>query len=190
MDNDDIEKEDIETIERITHYAYLTIDEPDDFGVLFEKGAKRLLMDLSGRTSIYKKMERSNEDLGMKIMNHKFVEIKRSDLEVKGINELFNILNEYRNNGAKNLFATKLIVEWTNGDMQEWKRVVMYVKDKEVNRDSNSGRLNVLVIEFPFDQSERLITRYGKELIHFTKCLHVETKTKKRICIGTLTNSE
>ena len=135
-------------------------------------------------------MEKSFNELGMKQMIHKFVEVKRGDLEIKDKNELFDILNEYRNNGAKNLFATKLVVEWENGDMQEWKRVVMYAKDKEVNRDSNSARLNVLAIEFPFDQSERLIKKYGKELVNYTKCLYVETTTKKRICIGTLTNSE
>lgn len=173
----------------MTHYAYLTIDEPDDFGILFDKGVKKLLIDLSGRTSIYKKTSNTFEELGMKIMEHKFVEVKRGGLEVKRKNELFDVLTKYRDNGAKNLFATKLIVEWKNGDMQEWKRVIMYTKDKELNRDSNSGRLNVLAIEFPFDQSERLISLYGKELINYTKCLYVESKTTKRICIGTLTDA-
>jgi hypothetical protein len=186
---DSIDKEEVETIERMAHYAYLTIDEPDDFGILFDKGVKRLLIDLSGRTSIYKKMEKSFEELGMKLMNHKFVEVKRSDLEVKNKNDLFDILNDYRKNGAANLFAIKLVVEWNNGDMQEWKRVVMYTKDKEINRDSNSGRLNVLAIEFPFDQSEKLMNKYGADLVNYTKCLYVETKTKKRICIGTMTGA-
>ena len=181
------DEEEIETVEKMVHYTYLTIDEPDDFGILFDKGAIRLLIDLNGRTSARKDKQEDKKELGIRIMSHTFVEVKRSDLEIKNKSDLYAILNEYRNSGAANLFATKLVVEWEDGDMQEWNRVVMYAKDKEVNRDSNSQRLNVLAIAYPFDQSEKIIDKYGKELVHYTKCLYVETKNRKRVCIGTMT---
>lgn len=179
--------EEVETIKKMVHYTYLTIDEPDDFGVLFDKGAVRLLIDLSGRTSVSKDRQEDKKELGIRIMHHTFVEVKRGDLEIKSKSDLYSILNEYRNSGAANLFATKLVVEWGDGDMQVWNRVVMYTKDKEINRDSNSQRLNVLAIAYSFDQSEKVIGKYGKELVHYTKCLYVETKASKRVCIGTMT---
>lgn len=189
MNDTEKDKEiEIETIENLEHHAYLTVDEPDDFGVLFDKGAIRLSMDLSGRRSIEKRIERDDTNLGIKVMMHRFVEIHRKDLTVENKTELYDVLKTYRNYGAENLFAIKLVIEWKDGDMNEWNRVTIQTKDKEINRASNSQRLNVLSIPYPtIEGAERLKEKYGNDLVNCTKCLKVKTTINKRVCIGTLT---
>lgn len=171
--------------DEIEHHAYLAIDELDKLELLFAKGAAKLTVDLRGRTSKGKNRGKVSE-LGIRKLSHTYVQVYRDGLEINSIEELRDLIRAYRNEGADNLYVVRLLVEWENGDMEEWHRHVMHAN--EPSRTSGSGRMNALTIKvgkyqdiLPYQE------KYGHELVRPTICeIKQASPLKKRVCLGTM----
>jgi hypothetical protein len=173
--------------EKLEHHAYLTIDEPAKLKVLFDKDVEKLVIDLRGRTTVSKSKSRINA-LGIKKLNHTYLEVRKDGLEVKSTKDLEAILDQYTNEGITNLYMVRLIVSWKNGDMQEWHRHVLLTKDKETDRIIPSGRRNTLTVKLGlFQEADRLQKLYGSELVQPTACEIIQQEhTEKRVCLITM----
>ncbi len=175
-----------QTFEALEHHAYLTIDEPANFTLLFDRGAVNLKFDLRGRTTLNKRG--TKDELGIYTLNHIFLEVRRNDIEVYSANELKTLIKTYENHGIINLYLIRLVVEWQNGDMQEWRRSVMHVKDKKMDRESKSGRFNALTMkQGMYEDVVALQEIYGYDIVRLTVCEVVhEEGAEKRVCLSTM----
>lgn len=175
-----------QSFQKLDHHAYLSIDEPSDFARLFDRGVARFTFDLRGRTTI--EGLKNKLKLGVTKLSHMYLDVRKDNLAVNSKEELQALLDDYKSMGVRNLYAVRLVVEWPSGDMQEWKRRSIKVKDKEVERDSKSGRFNTLLIPYPtYEGIARLQKIYGSDIVNATICPEVEVITaKKIICVGTL----
>jgi len=173
--------------ENLEHHAYLTVDEPEKLKVLFEKDIAKLIMDLRGRTSISKSKSRISS-LGIKKLNHTFIDVRMDGLEISSPKELDKILESYKKEGATNLYIVRLLVTWKNGDMQEWERHALLTKDKETDRIIPSSRQNTLTMKLGlFSEVDNLQKLYGTDLVQPTACEIVQQEpTKRRICLITM----
>lgn len=172
--------------ETLEHHAYLTIDEPANLIVLFDRGVAKLRFDLRGRTTLNKR--KSRDELGIYTLNHIFLEVRRNDIEVNSADDLKTLVKIYENHGIKNMYLIRLVVEWKNGDMQEWKRSVMHVKDKKVDRESKSGRFNALTMKLGMYKNVIALQEiYGHDIVRPTVCeVVLEEGSKKRVCVYTM----
>src|SRR3970040_2528425 len=160
----------METFEKFEHHAYLTTDELPFLSSLLEKGATSLTVCLRGRTTTAKSKSRISE-LGIKKVAHTYLEVVKDNLEIKNIDELNKIIDAYKNEGLTNTYITNLVVMWPNGDMQEWKRAVLHVKDRETDRIIPNGRQNALIMKLGLHSSVDMLTEsYGTELVKATMC--------------------
>lgn len=175
------------TFDKLEHHAYLTVDELPGLSELFAKGVQKMIVDLRGRTTIVKnKPQRDN--LGIKKLSHTYLDVKNNDYEINNESELNALAKSYEKAGVDNLYLVRLVVQWNNGDMQEWHRHVFHVKDKEVKRTFPNGRNNVLAMKLGEYQAVNALKEiYGDSMVNGTMCeiVNIEGQTK-RVCLGTL----
>src|SRR5659263_33346 len=158
----------------LEHHAYLSFDELEGCAQLFEKPITKITVDLRGRTSVSKNKSKLSE-LGIKKLAHSYLDVIKDDLEINNIQELKSIIAKYNAEGVSNLYIIKLVVQWNNGDMQEWKRHIIHGLDDVIARNVASGRLNTLTMKVgTFQGVDKLRDIYG-DLVKPTLCENQET---------------
>jgi len=144
-------------------------------------------VDLRGRTTLSKSKSKLT-DLGIKKLSHSYLDIKKDGLIIASNNELQDIIKDYEKEGASNLYIVRLLVQWKSGQMQEWTRTVLHVKDKQTNRMIANGRWNALVLKLGEHSAvTQLQEKYGIELVQPTLCETIDqAKGKKRVCLAVM----
>ena len=167
------------------HHLVLLFDELDRLSELFDIGVKSMDFDIKGSKSISKDNIKPTE--GVTICSHSFVSVNQKGVVAHNAFEVQRIIHDLAEYGATTCYITRLLVEWNDGRIDQWKRRTIPALTGYVQRSSGIARKNVLTIIRP--TSEELISlgeRYG-DLAAPTNCpvSFVEGK-EMRSCGGLL----
>ncbi len=168
---------------RTEHHLVLMFDELDRLSELFDLEAKSLNFDVKGNKSL--KKDAFHPANGVTTCTHSFVTVDLKDVTVRNAIEVQNLISDLVKHGATTCYITRLLVEWHDGRIDQWKRRTIPALAGYVPRSSGIGRRNVLTIVRP--TAEELVplgSRYG-DIASPTNCpvKYVEGK-EMRSCAG------
>lgn len=132
---------------RTEHHLVLLFDELDRVSELFDLGAKSINFDLKGLKTLSK--DKSHPTNGITLCTHTFVKVDMKDITAHNPFEVQNIVGSLAEHGATTGYIKRLLVEWDDGRIDQWKRRVIPGLAEYVSRSSGIIRNNVLTIVRP-----------------------------------------
>lgn len=169
---------------RTEHHLVLLFDELDELSKLFNLPIKSVNFDVKGSKSL--KRDNVQQVSGITACTHTFISVNMKENNAYNhldVQHLIGILAEY---GATTCYIARLIVEWTDGRVDQWDRRAIPGLARYVSRSSGIRRNNVLTIIRPTpDELVPLGERYGGSITSPTNCpvRYVEGK-EVRSCAG------
>lgn len=168
---------------RTEHHLVLLFDELDRVAELFDLGVKSINFDLKGSKSILKDI--SHPVNGVKLCTHTFVTVDLKDVTARNPLEVQTQISGLLEHGATTSYVTRLLVEWGDGRIDQWKRRVIPGLAEQVSRSSGIMRSNVLTITRPTPEELLPLGKRYANLAAPTNCPvgYVEGK-EVRSCAG------
>lgn len=168
---------------RTEHHLVLLFDELDRLAELFDIGVKSINFDIKGNKSL--KKDTAYPMAGITTCIHTFVTVDLKDTTVSNAVEVQNLIGNIAEYGATTCFVTRLLVEWLDGRIDQWKRRTIPSLSDYITRSSGIGRRNVLTIIRPTPEELIDLGERYRDLASPTNCPveFVEGK-EMRSCAG------
>lgn len=168
---------------RTEHHLVLLFDELDRLSELFDLGAKSIDFDIKGNKTL--KKNAVNTMHGVSICTHSFVNVSLKGIVAHNAIEIQSLISDLARHGATTCYVTRMLVEWDDGRIDQWKRSTIPSVSQYVKRSSGIGRRNVLTITRPtMEELVPLGTRYG-DMASPTNCpIEYVEGNEVRTCAG------
>jgi hypothetical protein len=168
---------------RHEHHLVLLFDELDRLPELFDLPVKSIDFDVKGNKTLKKNSIEPAK--GVTVRTHSFVAVNMKGLVAHNALDVQRLISDLAKHGAITCYFTRLLVEWHDGRIDQWKRRTIPSLAQYVSRSSGIQRTNVLTIVRPTPEELVPLGERYADLASPTNCPieYVEGK-EVRTCAG------